>query len=182
MPNKYLCPDAKWGWYLNSDERCPEGICVYGAVGNLGLCLHPCPPEVTVCLLDSSIFPMASQPIILLEKLLGGDVQQLWEAELALHPKLQVTEPCQYLCCIPRGEEGLRSSKLYIFGAGSWLRQEQECCHDVYRINMCYCCSHLSVQFWRSCRWPFKYLQGLQLFQSGFIFSPPFSKLLGSLQ
>lgn len=95
-----------------------------------------------------------------------------WGAELALHPKLQVTEPCQYLCCIPRGEEGLRSSKLYIFGAGSWLRQEQECCHDVYRINMCYCCSHLSVQFWRSCRWPFKYLQGLQLFQSGFIFSP----------
>lgn len=171
MPNKYLCPDVKWAQYLNSDERCPEGICVYGAVGNLGLCLHPCPAEVTVCLLESSIFPMASQPITLLENLLGEDVQQLWGAGLALHPKLLAqVESCQYLCCIPSREGALRNSKPHIFGAGSWLRQEWECCHDVYWINVCYCCSHLSVQFWRSCRWPFKYLQSLQLFQSRIFF------------
>lgn len=181
MPNKYLCPDAKWGWYLNSDQRWPEGICVYGAVGNLGLCLHPRPPEVTVCLLEPSIFPMATQPINIVGKparrcaaALRGRAGTAPKTPCDSFPRLS---PANISAAFPAERRAWGTASLTFLG----LRQEWECCHGVYWINMCYCCSHLSVQFWRSCRWPFKYLQGLQLFQSGF-FSPPFSKLLGCLQ
>lgn len=61
-------------------------------------------------------------------------------AELAFNPKIQVTPSRSQ---VPPGiqttswlhskvEEGLKNSKPYIFGASSWLRQKQKCCHDVY--------------------------------------------------